>query len=70
MFALNGSLTSGSESLRKTIGQSRFSFYELHTIIVEIEGIINSRPISYLDSDDVEELLTPSHLLVGPQFAR
>ena len=51
--------------LRKTIGQSRFSFDELHTIIVEIEGIINSRPISYLDSDDVEEPLTPSHLLVG-----
>ena len=51
--------------LRKTIGQSRFSFDELQTIIIEIEGIINSRPISYLDSDDVEEPLTPSHLLVG-----
>ncbi len=37
----------------------------MHTAIVEIEGIINSRPISYLESDDVEEPLTPSHLLVG-----
>ena len=50
--------------LRKTIGRARFSFDELHTVIVEIEGIINSHPISYLNSDDVEPL-TPSHLLVG-----
>ena len=32
---------------------------------MKIEGIINSRPLSYLNSDDVEEPLTPSHLLVG-----
>ena len=51
--------------LQKTIGQARFSLDELHTVIVQIEGIINSRPISYLNSDDVEEPLTPSHLLVG-----
>ena len=37
----------------------------MHTALVEIERIINSRPISYLSSDDVEEPLTPSHLLVG-----
>ena len=46
--------------LRKTVGRARFSLDEMHTAIVEI---INSRPISYLESDDVEEPLTPSHLL-------
>ena len=51
--------------LRKIVGQARFSFDELHTAIVEVEGIINSRPISYLNSGDTEEPLTPSHLLVG-----
>lgn len=51
--------------LRKVVGQVRYSFDELNTAIVEIEGIINSRPISYLDSGDIEEPLTPSHLLVG-----
>ncbi len=36
--------------LRKTVGRARFSLDEMHIVeIVEIEGIINSRPISYLD---------------------
>ena len=33
--------------------------------LVEVEATINSRPISYLSSEDVDEPLTPSHLLVG-----
>ena len=37
----------------------------MHTAIVEIEAIINSRPLSYISSDDTEEPLTQSHLLVG-----
>ena len=45
--------------LRKIIGQAQFSFDEMHTAIVEIEGIINSPPIFNLSSDDVEELLMP-----------
>jgi len=51
--------------LRKIVSQARFSYDEMHTAIVEIEGIINSPPISYLSSDDMEKPLTPSHLLVG-----
>ena len=40
--------------LRKVVGQARFSFNEMHTAIVEIEGIINSHPISFLGSDDMD----------------
>ena len=40
---------------------------ELHTAIVEIESIINSKPLSYVTSSDLEEPLTPSHLFVGRQ---
>ena len=57
-------IKSTKRCLRKIVGQARFSFDELHTAIVEIEGI-NSRPISYLNSGDTEEPLTPSYLLVG-----
>ena len=46
------------------IGQAKFSYDEMHTVIVENKAIINSRPLSYVSSDDTEEALTPSHLLV------
>ena len=51
--------------LRKVICQAKFSYDEMHTAIVEIKGVINSRPLSYLNSGDTEEPLTPSHLLTG-----
>ena len=51
--------------LRKVVGRAKFSYDELHTAIVEIEAIVNSRPLSYVHPDDHEEPLTPSHLLVG-----
>lgn len=48
------------------MGWSRLSLDELHTAI-EVESItcINSRPLSYVSSSDMEEPLTPLHLLVG-----
>ena len=58
-------IKSTKRCLRKMIGQAKFSFDEMHTAIVEIESIINSRPLTFLNSDDTEEPLTPSHLMVG-----
>ena len=51
--------------LRKMIGKSRLSYDELNTMLIEVESIINSRPISYLSTSDIEEPLTPSHLMIG-----
>ena len=51
--------------MKKMIGQAKLSLDELHTAIVEIESIINSRPLSYISSSDLEEPLTPSHLMIG-----
>ena len=41
------------------------TYEELFTIISEIEGIMNSRPLCYNYSDDIEEVITPSHLMYG-----
>ena len=45
------------------IGQAVFSYDELLTAVTEVEAITNSQPISYISSNDLEEPLTPSHLL-------
>ena len=51
--------------LRKFIGQAKFLLDELHTAVVEVESIINSRPLMYFCSCDLEEPLTPSQLITG-----
>ena len=51
--------------LRKILGRSKLSFDELTTILVEVEAVLNSRPLTYLYFDDVEEPPTPSHLVIG-----
>ena len=34
--------------IRKAVGQASLKFDELHTILVEIEGVINARPIDHI----------------------
>ena len=51
--------------LRKVIGQSRLTYDELSTSLTEVEAVLNSRPLSCVTSDDMDEPLTPSHLLTG-----
>ena len=34
-------------------------------MLIDVEGIINSRPLTYLYDDDVMQPLTPTHLLAG-----
>ena len=48
--------------LKKIVGQTRLMYDELVTVIMEIEMILNSQPLS---SEDLDEPLTPSHLLTG-----
>ncbi|GFQ87953.1 integrase catalytic domain-containing protein [Trichonephila clavata] len=52
--------------LRKVIGKSSLTSEELETVLCEIEAVINSRPITYIDSDSTGNFpLTPSHFLLG-----
>jgi hypothetical protein len=41
--------------LKKTIGKAKLSYDELVTAVTEAESILNSRPLSYVSSEDVEE---------------
>ena len=51
--------------LRKMIGQARLTREEFLTVLIEVEGVLNSRPLSYVSMADIDEPLTPSHLLTG-----
>ncbi|XP_068704703.1 uncharacterized protein [Montipora foliosa] len=50
--------------LKKTVGTARVSYEELLSVVVEIEGILNSRPLTYVD-DELRSPLTPSQLVIG-----
>ena len=51
--------------LKKVLGRTTFDFHQSQTVIQEIELILNFRPIGVLYDDDMEKILTPSHLLFG-----
>ena len=51
--------------LKKVLKNCSLSYEELETVLVEVENVINNRPLSYIDNDSTEEVLTPNHLLCG-----
>ena len=38
---------------------------ELMTLVTEIEAVLNSRPLTFVFTEDIEKPLTPSHLVCG-----
>lgn len=50
--------------LKKSIRNSKLNYEELLTLLTEIEGVINSRPLTYFN-EELGEPLTPSHLIIG-----
>ena len=53
-------------TLRKVLGKAFVTLPMLQTLIVEIEAVLNDRPLTYASSDlNDPEPLTPSHLICG-----
>ena len=56
------------KSLKNGVLTSKLSLDELHTVIIEIENVINSRPLTNLENQPYENL-TPYHLIYGRNLA-
>ncbi|XP_050302417.1 uncharacterized protein LOC126740434 [Anthonomus grandis grandis] len=56
--------------LKRVVGGVSLTFEQLYTLLVEIEAIMNSRPLSPISSDP-EDLapLTPGHFIIGKQLS-
>ena len=52
--------------VHKAMSQEEFD--EMHTVITEIEATLNSRLLTYIDVEDINEALTPSHLMHGKRL--
>ena len=52
-------------SLRKILGKAQLTYEELLTVLLEVEGVVNSRPLTCVYPEVTEEPLTPSHLVIG-----
>ena len=51
--------------LKRVLGNAKLTFDELLTVVTEIEGTLNSRPLTYAYDELDEDVLTPSHLIYG-----
>lgn len=59
-------IKSSKRAMYATLSQGGITDEELLTAIVEVEGLLNSRPLTYSSSDPKdEEPLTPNHFLYG-----
>ncbi|XP_065076502.1 uncharacterized protein LOC135700039 [Ochlerotatus camptorhynchus] len=55
--------------MRKVLGEASLNYEEMNTALVQIEGVLNSRPLTQLSEDPNDiSALTPAHFLVGQEL--
>lgn len=55
--------------LKRVIGEAHLTYEEMYTLLVQIESILNSRPLTPMSNDPNDlSFLTPGHFLIGDSF--
>lgn len=57
-------------ALRAAIGKTTLGIDQLQTLLVEVEGVVNARPLTYSGDDPLDLApLTPAHFINGASEA-
>lgn len=58
-------------SIKKTMGRTSLDYDELNTLVVEVQSLINSQPLTYIydDEESISHPLTPSRLISGHKIS-
>ena len=56
-------------TLKKKVGVSLLDYEQLNTVLAEIENVIHSRQLTYMNNENTDESLTPYHLIYGRNIA-
>ena len=53
------------KTLHKTLGRSRLSYEAMESVVMDIERNLNNRPLTYVEAEGEEEVLTPNMIMWG-----
>ncbi|XP_028413531.1 uncharacterized protein LOC114536368 [Dendronephthya gigantea] len=53
------------QALYKTIGKACLQYKELQEVLLDIELVLNNRPLGYVEDDEQMPILTPNNLMFG-----
>ena len=53
------------KTLQKTLGRSRLSYEAMESVVMDIERNLNNRPLTYVEAEGEEEVLTPNVIMWG-----
>ena len=51
-------------TLKKVVGVSSLDYKQLNTVLVKIENVINSRLLTFMNDENLDERSTPYHLII------
>ena len=53
------------KTLHKTLGRSRLLYEAMESVVMDIERNLNNRPLTYVEAEGEEEVLTPNMIMWG-----